>query len=237
MSKANKLPEKTNLQCPRCLGHEMKRNSDFGMTHWRWNPVSAFLEVVLGLRILPLSYICQSCKGSILLRAYIHCEKCGALFDSQLWKGLLSLFRWDGHRCPCCHEEMGYDFTPWSKALLTITSPFWYLPWRLLRKKVMAWNDERMAQKLLAANEVDLDGKQCYVVASADPKLAYDTAGMAFGVFFSLFIWLYFRYVENFQLLIEHPLKSALALLFFGLMIGRHWSVKFKAAMEKNAQL
>jgi Zn finger protein HypA/HybF involved in hydrogenase expression len=119
--------------CPKCGGKNFKvwRFPHPVVLHWMLNPGLVVNELLLGMRVPRVQLFCQQCPLPLVDRAYIPCDKCGVLNSGRSWSRRDAFFHWLGIVCPKCGLRIASLWNVFSLLILTITSPIWYLPYRL----------------------------------------------------------------------------------------------------------
>jgi len=119
--------------CPKCGGRNFKvwKMPSPVIVHWVLNPGLAFNELVLGQRVPKVQLICQDCQDPFYNRSYVPCPHCQTMIHGRTWSKKNSFFNWLGYVCPCCGKRIPCLWNYTSLVILTITSPIWYLPYRL----------------------------------------------------------------------------------------------------------
>jgi hypothetical protein len=119
--------------CPKCGNHNFKvwRLPHPAMLHWVLNPGLVVNELLLGQRVPKVQLFCESCEGALLQRSYIPCPNCKTMNGSGAWRRRDSFWHWLGLVCPNCGKRIPSLWNLFSLVLLAITSPLWYLPYRL----------------------------------------------------------------------------------------------------------
>lgn len=118
--------------CPKCASTTLKRIElpNPLLLHWVINPGLAVNELLLGQRVPKLSLECQDCKLPLLERSLVPCPNCGVVHDGRIWAGHSAFGNWLGLVCPSCTQRIPALWGLASLALLALTSPVWYLPYR-----------------------------------------------------------------------------------------------------------
>lgn len=122
----------SDYTCPRCTSARLKRISlpHPLLLHWVINPGLAFNELVLGQRVPKLSLECQECNLPLIERSLVPCPHCGVVHDARIWSGKNGFGNWLGPVCPSCTRRIPALWGVTSLAVLALTSPIWYLPYR-----------------------------------------------------------------------------------------------------------
>lgn len=142
------------FECPRCKGHVCEvwslncSNSvvRFSLWHWIVNPGLAINELVFGQRMPERMFVCKSCEVPMPDRCYVHCPSCDSFHQGRLWSGIGALGHWLGYFCPTCGAQIPCLWNYTSKLILMLTSPIWYLPVRLTRRRLIAVSRKRIGQ-------------------------------------------------------------------------------------------
>lgn len=122
-----------NPDCPKCGNRNFKiwRLPNLGLVHWILNPGLAINELMLGQRLPKESLECKSCELAIGERSYIVCPHCREMHPSGVWAGKNGFRNWLGLVCPSCLRRIPCLWNVFSLLILAVTSPLWYLPYRL----------------------------------------------------------------------------------------------------------
>ena len=118
--------------CPNCGGTHLKRIElpNLLLLHWVINPGLVVNELLLGQRVPKLTLECQDCKLPLLERSLEPCPHCGVVHDGRIWAGKSAFGNWLGPVCPSCQQRIPSLWGVASIAVLALTSPIWYLPYR-----------------------------------------------------------------------------------------------------------
>lgn len=123
-----------DYKCPCCNESNFTRwgVSHPLMIHWVVNPGLAINELALGQRIPKLQLICKKCDGAVIDRSYIPCPSCKVLHSTRKFSRRDGFWRWRGASCPSCEARIPCMWNVFSIIILVLTSPLWYLPYRLI---------------------------------------------------------------------------------------------------------
>jgi len=122
-----------NPDCPKCGNSNFKiwRLPNVGLIHWVLNPGLAVNELMLGQRVPKETPECKSCELTIGERSYVVCPHCHEMHPSRVWAGKNGFRNWLGLVCPSCLRRIPCLWNVFSLLILAVTSPLWYLPYRL----------------------------------------------------------------------------------------------------------
>jgi hypothetical protein len=152
-----------------------------GTLHHLLNPAIVFNELALGQRVPLRSLVCRLCEGSEWYRTYVPCPHCGALHEAFLWLGKNAFGNWLGLVCPSCGGRIPCVWNVVSLALLLVTFPIWYVPYRFYFRG-------RAARKPVTGPGAGLSSRtRLFVVSSTLFALAMWLAMVAFPVFYLFF--------------------------------------------------
>jgi len=124
------------FECPKCKGHlcEIQSRTQgslfvrFAFWNLILNPGLTINELVLGQRFPSAIYNCKSCEVPLYLRSYLHCPECNTFHSGMIWSGKNAFRHWFGFFCPNCGGEIPCERNIFTRLLLLLTAPLWWLP-------------------------------------------------------------------------------------------------------------
>ena len=111
--------------------------------HWILNPGLVFNELLFGQRIPKVTLIDKTLDKPLMERSLIPCPSCGELHDGRFWANKNAFGHWFGYVCPSCGEIIPCLWNLTSLLILTVTSPLWYFPVKLWKRKWIEFEKSR----------------------------------------------------------------------------------------------
>lgn len=139
-------PTAAEFVCPECGGSDFKRwdHRHWAIIHWLVNPGLLVNELVLGQRLPKLMLICKTCQVPLVDRSYVPCAECGTMNRGRIWSAWAGFGHWWGYVCPSCGSTIPCLWNIWSRLILAVTSPLWYLPARFIRPHWIEYERRRI---------------------------------------------------------------------------------------------